>query len=87
MPEIISKIGVREFRNNISRYLSEKTVAITSHGRTVGYYIPVVSDPTEEDLASLQNATKTMSKLLADQGLSEDDIVADFRNAREAGRK
>ena len=87
MTETISKIGVREFRNNISRYLSEKTVAITSHGRTVGYYIPVVSDPTGEDLAALQSAAKTMSNLLAENGLLEEDIVADFRKAREVRKK
>jgi len=39
MPAI--KVGVREFREQISRYLeSETPVAVTRRGETLGVYVP-----------------------------------------------
>lgn len=84
--EAITKIGVREFRNNISKYLSAETLAVTHHGRTVGYYIPVHSDPEEEDFAALMEAARKMSAILLKHHLTEDDLVADFRHLREGNR-
>ena len=82
MEQQIAKIGIREFRNNLSRHLNRETLAITNHGRTVGYYIPVPHDPTAEDLANLQSAAARLSSLLVDHNISEDTVVAEFRQAR-----
>src|SRR5579862_8169365 len=36
-----TKVGIREFRENLSSYLESKTpVAITRHGATIGIYVP-----------------------------------------------
>lgn len=86
MEQTIAKIGIREFRNNISKYLSAETLAVTNHGRTVGYYIPVHADVRAEDFAALKEAAGKISALLAEKQLSEDDIVADFRHSREGKR-
>ena len=82
----IAKIGIREFRNNMSKYLAADTLAVTNHGKTVGYYIPVHSDAVAEDFTALQEAAKKMSMLLTQNNISEDKIVADFREAREGNR-
>ncbi len=86
MSQTIVKIGIREFRNNLSKYLATETLAVTNHGRTVGYYIPVAADPDAEDFAALQEAARKMSALLASHNITEDEIVADFRRAREGQR-
>ena len=86
MSQTIVKIGIREFRNNLSKYLATETLAVTNHGRTVGYYIPVAADPDAEDFAALQEAARKMSALLASHNITEDEIVADFRRAREGKR-
>ena len=42
-----TKVGIREFRENLSTYLESKTpVAITRHGATIGIYLPT---PTETE--------------------------------------
>jgi len=82
----IAKIGIREFRNNMSKYLAADTLAVTNHGKTVGYYIPVHSDPMAADFAALKEAARKMSALLTQNNITEDKIVADFRKAREGNR-
>ena len=86
MEHIIAKVGIREFRNNISKYLAAETLAVTNHGRTIGYYIPVRTDPTSEDFKALQEAAKKMADLLAQKNISEDEVVAEFRHIREGER-
>lgn len=35
-----TKVGIREFRENLANYLESKTpVAITCHGSTIGIYV------------------------------------------------
>jgi len=41
-------IGVREFRNNASTYLSgSETIAVNRHGKVIGFYIPLERDEDE----------------------------------------
>src|SRR5215470_2989471 len=86
MEHIIAKVGIREFRNNISKYLAAETLAVTNHGRTIGYYIPVHTDPAAEDFKALQEAAQKMAALLAQKNATEDEIVAEFRHTREGER-
>ena len=40
-----SKVGVREFRAGLADFVdSEEPVAVTRHGHTVGYFLPVKPD-------------------------------------------
>lgn len=80
-PQAIEKMAVRDFRNYISK--AHHTLAITNHGRTIGYYIPVRVDPTTEDFTALKKASKEMADLLEQHNLSDDDIVSDFRKLRK----
>jgi hypothetical protein len=86
MEHIITEVGISELCNTISKYLATETLAVINHGRTIGYYIPVHTDPTLEDLKALQEAAKKMAALLAQQNVTEDEIVADFRHTREGER-
>ncbi len=60
------KVGIREFRENLSNYLESKTpVAITRHGTTIGIYIPTKPKPSQLDLEALRLAGEKMQALIA----------------------
>lgn len=81
----IQSVGIREFRAHLHKYMQQKqsTIAITSHGEPIGYFIPAKAAPEQRDMATLQEAARQLSALLKAKGVSEDDIVADFQHARQ----
>jgi antitoxin (DNA-binding transcriptional repressor) of toxin-antitoxin stability system len=82
-----AKVGIREFRENLSTYLeASKPVAITRHGATIGFYVPARHKPNDADLAALRAAGAQMQALIAAAGTSEDQIVAEFKKARRSRR-
>lgn len=82
-----TKIGIREFRENLADYLESKTpVAITRHGATIGFYIPTKPKPSQADLQALRVAGEKMQELIAAAGTTEDEILADFKKARRERR-
>jgi hypothetical protein len=83
---LTTKVGIREFRENLADYLESKTpVAITRHGATIGIYLPT-TDPDRADLESLRLAGEKMQQLIAAAGTTEDEIVADFKTLRRERR-
>ena len=82
-----TKVGIREFRDNLAGYLleSEAPVAITRHGETVGYYIPACRKRSEKD--TLREVSARMQEMLAAKGITEDDMIKDFKKWRKGGRK
>jgi len=87
-PMATLKVGIREFREKLASYLleSDTPVAITRHGDTVGYYIPARRKRTEADRAALKEAASRLQQMLDAQGISEDEVAADFKLWR-SGRK
>lgn len=81
---MFQKIGIREFRNNLAKYLSAtEAVAIMRHGQTVGYFLPTHKKPEQAELESLKVAAEKLDRLLADSGITEDELVAEFRELRK----
>lgn len=80
------KVGIREFREKLASYLleSEVPVAITRHGDTVGYYIPARRKREESDRAALKQAASQLQQALTAAGISEDEVITDFRRWRRA---
>jgi PHD/YefM family antitoxin component YafN of YafNO toxin-antitoxin module len=80
------KVGIREFRDKLASYLleSDVPVAITRHGDTVGYYIPARRKRTEADRTALKEAASHLQAVLAAEGISEDEILKDFKQWRGA---
>ncbi len=78
------KVGIREFRENLASYLleSDTPVAITRHGDTVGYYIPARRKREDSDREALKQASSRLQRALAAQGISEEEILADFKQWR-----
>jgi len=82
-----TKVGIREFRENLSTYLVSKTpVAITRHGATIGIYIPTKPKPSQADLEALRIAGEKMQELIAAAGTSEEELMADFKQLRSERR-
>ncbi len=78
------RVGIREFREKLSDYLleSEAPVAITRHGDTVGYYIPARRKRTESDRLALREAAARLQQSMSESGISEEDILEDFKKWR-----
>ena len=77
------RVGVREFREDLAEYLDSPTpVAVTRHGRTIGYYIPARGEVDHQELLALKRAVEQFAALLAEHGISEEDVVGEFRTRR-----
>lgn len=80
-----TKVGIKEFRAKLPSYLeSTSPVAITRHGETIGYYIPARRRRLQADLEALKEAAAQLEAMLAAEGVSEDELMADFRARRAA---
>ncbi|MBV9939222.1 MAG: prevent-host-death protein [Acidobacteriaceae bacterium] len=83
-----TKVGVREFRDKLAYFLEAKTpVAITRHGETVGLYIPTRRRTPNRDLTALKAAAAQVDAMLEAAGISEDELVEDFKRLRKANAK
>lgn len=82
-----SKVGVKEFRANLPAYLeSTSPLAITRHGETIGYYIPARQGRNQAELGALEQAAATLATMLSALRVSEEDVVAEFKARRAAGK-
>jgi len=82
-----TKVGIREFRENLSSYLESKTpVAITRHGATIGIYVPTRPKPSQDDLEAFRVAGEKMQELIAAAGTSEHELMEDFKKLRRERR-
>jgi antitoxin (DNA-binding transcriptional repressor) of toxin-antitoxin stability system len=81
------RVGIREFRENLSGYLESPTpVAITRHGETIGFYVPARRRPSEAYLEALRRAGEKLSALIAASGASEEEMVSEFKALRKTRR-
>jgi antitoxin (DNA-binding transcriptional repressor) of toxin-antitoxin stability system len=83
-----AKVGIREFRENLSSYLESQTpVAITRHGTTIGIYVPTRPQPRQAELEAIRVAGEKMRELIVAAGTSEEELVADFKVLRRQRKK
>ena len=89
---------MEDFRNNLAKYLSAtEPVAIVNRGEAVGYFLPAHKEPERGDrlthlkspqrsrtpeLESLMRAAEKLDRLLAEKGITEDELVEEFRQLR-----
>ena len=78
------RVGIRDFRENLATYLleSDAPVAITRHGDTVGYFIPARRKRSETERVALKEAAARLDALLVAMGITEEELVADFKRWR-----
>ena len=83
-----TKVGIREFRENLSSYLESKTpVAITRHGATIGIYLPTRPKPSRAELDALLIAGEKIDAMIAAAGTTEEELMEDFKRLRRERRK
>jgi hypothetical protein len=84
MPAI--KVGVREFREKIARFLESDTpVAVTRRGETLGVYVPTPRKLVKSaDLVELRAAADRLAKALSD--VDEEEVIAEFKQLRRRGK-
>jgi PHD/YefM family antitoxin component YafN of YafNO toxin-antitoxin module len=82
-------VRIRDFRENLATYLleSDAPVAITRHGDTIGYFIPARRKRSEAQRTALKEAAAQLDALLVAEGVTEDELVADFKRWRAAKRR
>lgn len=69
-------IGVREFRDHATQYLSGGDVlAVERHGQPIGFYIPVSPAPAEERQRMVAQLGAAVERLLLESGMSEDELI------------
>ena len=85
---LATKVGIREFRENLSSFLESKTpIAITRHGATIGIYLPTRPRPSQADLEALRAAGEKLDAMIAAAGTSEEELMEDFKRLRQENRK
>ena len=79
------KVGVREFREQIARFLESDTpVAVTRRGETLGVYIPTPRKSVKSaNVTELRAAADRLAAALFD--VDEEEIVAEFKQTRQKG--
>lgn len=81
-----TKVGIREFRAGLADFVDADTpVAVTRHGQTVGYFIPVKQDRAA-DAAALRAAGEKLDALLQLTEGDVEEMVEDFKQRRKAKR-
>jgi len=82
------KIGIREFRENLAGYLEGgRSLAITRHGETLGYFIPAQKRNRKAELEAMRAAAKDLDAMIASWGASEDELVSEYKEIRQAARE
>jgi PHD/YefM family antitoxin component YafN of YafNO toxin-antitoxin module len=81
-------VGIREFRDKLATYLleSDKALAITRHGDTIGYYLPARRKPSDAEIEALRKAGERMDEMMKAAGVTDDEIVEDFKRLRKEER-
>ena len=78
------RIGVRELREKLGSYLeSTLPIEVTRHGETIGFYIPVPKQPGQAQREALLEAGHRMQAELKRLGLTEEELMADFKRWRK----
>jgi antitoxin (DNA-binding transcriptional repressor) of toxin-antitoxin stability system len=82
------KIGVREFRENLTSYLeSGRPLAITRHGETLGFFIPAQKRSRSAEVEAMRAAAKELDAMIAEWGASEDELMQEYKEIRRTSRE
>lgn len=81
-------VGVREFRDHASSYLSGgEPLAVRRHGRVLGFYLPVKRKNDEQELqVALRELGESLAELRRETGLSEEELVEELVPKEHEGR-
>ena len=82
------KIGVRQFRENITGYLEGgRPLAITRHGETLGFFIPASKRSRKAEVEAMRAAAKDLDAMITEWGASEDELMQEYKQIRQTTRE
>lgn len=82
-----TKVGIREFRAGLAEFIdADAPIAVTRHGQTVGYFIPVRQDRAA-DAKALRTAGEKLDVLLQLSEADVDEAIEDFKQLRRDAKK
>ena len=88
MEEKLKKVGVRELRADIAKFLGgDMPFEVVRHGHTVGYYFPVQQKSKQKEIEALVSVAEKCQALINELNLNEDDLVAEFDQLRKAEKR
>jgi antitoxin (DNA-binding transcriptional repressor) of toxin-antitoxin stability system len=74
----MKQVGVREFRDHATLYLSSTDpIAVTKNGHTIGIYVPLKRDQEKINRA-LDRFGETVNRILEETGMTEDELADIF---------
>lgn len=83
-----TKIGMREFRENLAGYLvSGKPLAITRHGETLGFYIPAQKRDRKAEVKAMKAAAVELDRMIAGWGATENELMEEYKEIRRTARE
>ena len=86
--EEIEKIGIKEFRKSLSKYLQGSSpIEVMRHGHTLGYYFPVRQESKLAEVKALRSVAQQCQQILKKQGISEEDLVEELRQMQMGDKK
>jgi len=82
---------VREFRNKATSYFkNEEPILVTRHGKVTGLYLPIEHPenfPVELRKELVIRLGESISRSLAQKGISEEKLLADFDTFKKTRRR
>ena len=74
----MKSVGVREFRDHATTYLSgTDPVAVSKHGQVIGFYIPLERDEDEVRRAVMKLG-EAVEQVLQETGMNEEELARLF---------
>ncbi len=84
----MTKVGVREFRENLAGYLESGTpLAIMRHGQTLGFFIPAQKRNRKAELEAMRAAAKELDNMIASWGIGEEELMGEYKRIRQDARQ
>ena len=74
----LQNVGVREFRDHATKYLSgSDPVAVSKHGQVIGFYIPIEADQ-EQSRRAMEQLGRSVEAILSETGMTEEELSSLF---------
>ena len=81
---MVEKVGVREFRSNLGKYInSAESIEVLRHGQTVGYFVPVRKRSDKTNLEAFMAAAQKVEALLSDREIDGEELIQEFEQMRK----
>lgn len=73
---VMCHVGVREFRDRATTYLSgDEVLSVEKHGKPIGYYPPAPSASEEKIREDVERLAAAVKRALDETGMTEDELA------------